>query len=336
MREKIRPPRENLVRAVYPGIELRDASEGDAPTLFGHFSVFNQWAEIDSMWEGNFMERIAPGAFAKTFRESRQKILLQHGRDPQLGQKPIAALDAGFPREDETGAYYEARLLDGMPPLVVSGLREGQYGASFTFTVMREDIVNEPKASAYNPKALPERTVREVQCPEFGPVTWGAYDNATSGVRSLTDEFMLDRLLGDRKLLAAIASTKRGEPGERTSKHQLLIARLKPVVAKVRASTADPQVLATIAQIDLLVDAADELVDTLMDEFGIPDPDEIEEGEPEEPAAAGANSKRKKSSAPSRPGAGKAATPGRSAAPEAPRFKTQEEWDKWISKNSIR
>lgn len=44
----------------------------------------------------------------------------------------------------------------------------------------------------------------------------------------------------------------------------------------------DPATLATIAQIDLLADQLDELVDTVMDQFGIPDEDEIAEGEPEE------------------------------------------------------
>jgi hypothetical protein len=44
----------------------------------------------------------------------------------------------------------------------------------------------------------------------------------------------------------------------------------------------DPATLAAIAQIDLLADQLDELVDTLMDQFGIPDEDEVAEGEPEE------------------------------------------------------
>src|SRR3990167_4485666 len=49
-----RPPRDNLVRSVMPGVELR--AEDDAkPTLFGHFAVFDQWTEIDSAFEGHFM-----------------------------------------------------------------------------------------------------------------------------------------------------------------------------------------------------------------------------------------------------------------------------------------
>lgn len=177
-----RPPRENLYRASMPGAEVR----ADGSTLFGHFAVFNQWTEINDMFEGSFMERIAPGAFRKTITDSRDamRVLFQHGRDPQVGDKPIAAITDL--REDKTGAYYEADLLDSVPPLIVDGLRAGLYGASFRFRVMREDIVEEPDPSAYNPRGLPERTIREAGVQEFGPVTFGAYSAATSGVRSIT------------------------------------------------------------------------------------------------------------------------------------------------------
>jgi hypothetical protein len=63
-------------------------------------------------------------------------------------------------------------------------------------------------------------------------------------------------------------------------------SRLRLIKQKVKAS-ADPETLAVIAQVDFLIDEADELVDTLMDDFGIPDPDEAAEGEPEEPVEAG-------------------------------------------------
>ena len=62
-----RPPRDNLYRAVMPGMEWRAAADdavGD-PIMFGHFARFNEWNEIDSWIEGRFMERVAPGAFAR-------------------------------------------------------------------------------------------------------------------------------------------------------------------------------------------------------------------------------------------------------------------------------
>lgn len=59
--------------------------------------------------------------------------------------------------------------------------------------------------------------------------------------------------------------------------------KARALLAKLKAASGlDPQTQATIAQIDLLADELDELVDTLMDTLGIPDPDELAEGEPEE------------------------------------------------------
>jgi hypothetical protein len=196
-----RPPRDSLVRALRPGPELRAAEDGaGAPTMHGHFAVFNQWTEIDSVFEGRFMESIAPGAFTKTFKENRDvmRVLFQHGRDPMLGSKPLGAISKL--EEDDTGAYYEVPLFRGIPELVMEGLTAGLYGASFRFRVTREEFVNKPKASAYNPEGLPERIVKETQVEEFGPVTFPAYAGATAGVRSLTDEFLLERLVSDPKM----------------------------------------------------------------------------------------------------------------------------------------
>lgn len=192
MSEKTSPPREAF-RAVMPGVQMRAADpEADTgPVLFGHFARFNEWTEIRSMWEGNFMERFVPGAFKKTIRESRNRmrVLFQHGQDPEIGDKPIAAITDL--REDDEGAYYEASLFDGLPPLVADGLRENQYGASFRFGVLREEVVDDPGPSDYNPHGLPERTVKEARVQEFGPVTFPAYEGATAGVRSMTDDFIL-------------------------------------------------------------------------------------------------------------------------------------------------
>src|SRR5262245_8203787 len=98
-------PRENLYRMVLPGCAVRATDEGR--TLTGHFNKFHEWTEINSVREGNFMERFAPGAFAKTFQESRDsiKVLFQHGRDPQIGDKPLGPIRDL--REDEIGPYYE-------------------------------------------------------------------------------------------------------------------------------------------------------------------------------------------------------------------------------------
>lgn len=213
MSDKQALPRENLFRAAHPAIEVRaDSGDGDGmPTLVGHFAVFNRWTEINSWFEGNFLERLAPGAFRKTFRENRDriKVLFQHGADPQIGDKPLGTIDEL--REDDTGGYYEVPLFDtSYNRDLVPGLEAGAYGASFRFQVMREELDEEPGESDDNPKGLPERTIKEVRLYEFGPVTFPAYAEATAGLRSLTDRFLFAEIERDParfRSLAALATT---------------------------------------------------------------------------------------------------------------------------------
>jgi HK97 family phage prohead protease len=183
-----RPPREDLVRAVPHEVELRDTA-GGPPKMVGHFARFNEWTEIDSVFEGNFMERVAPGAFKKTIAENgkRMRVLFQHGMDPQIGDKPLGSIDVL--KEDSQGPRYEVTLLDApyVRDNILPGLRANLYGSSFRFSVQREEFNRDASASDYNPKGLPERTLKEVAVREFGPVTFPAYAGATAGVRSLTD-----------------------------------------------------------------------------------------------------------------------------------------------------
>ena len=164
--------------------ELRDGDAG--PTLIGHFAVFDQWAEINSRFEGNFIERIAPGAFRKTFAENRSnmRVLFQHGKD-FLGEQILGKIQSL--EEDGRGARYEVSLYDGVPPLIMNGLRDNAYGASFRFRAMKEDWNDSPDRSTYNPDGLRERTITEAKVMEFGPVTFPAYPGSTAGLRSITD-----------------------------------------------------------------------------------------------------------------------------------------------------
>jgi HK97 family phage prohead protease len=205
-----RPPRDELVRALPHGFEVRD--DGDRPpVMVGHFARWNEWTEIDSIFEGHFMERIAPGAFKKTFDEngSRMRVLFQHGQDPQIGDKPLGTIDKL--EEDREGAYYEVPLLDApyVRDNILPGLRAGLYGSSFRFSVQREQFNRDAKPSDYNPKGLPERTLKELAVREFGPVTFPAYAGATAGVRSLTDQFMLGRYTRDPEIARQIVEAVR-------------------------------------------------------------------------------------------------------------------------------
>lgn len=183
-------PTANLLRARPGAVELRedDDSESEQGTLHGHFAVFDQWTEIDSVFEGRFMERISPGAFEQTFEERSPRVLFDHGHDPSIGNKPIGTPDVL--EEDEVGARYEVGLFDaGYVNDLRPAIRSGQLGASFRFSVTGEDWDKHPDESDINPEGIPERTITGVDLFEFGPVTFPAYDGATAGLRSRTDEW---------------------------------------------------------------------------------------------------------------------------------------------------
>ena len=161
-------------------------SPGAMPMLVGMFSQFDAWTEINSSAEGRLMERVASGAFASTIRRDRStmRILLNHGRDPYIGDKPVAPVELLL-EEPGRGAFYGGTLFRTSYNLdLVEALRAGQYGSSFRFQVVRESRVERPKASSHNPDRLPERTIVEARVFELGPVTFPAYAGATAGVGS--------------------------------------------------------------------------------------------------------------------------------------------------------
>lgn len=170
--------------------DKRDLPADSLGMMIVRFSPFNTWYEIDSWWEGCFMERTAPGAFTKTMNERRDQIktLFDHGYDFQIGGKILGSIMEL--REDSDTALSEVALYDtSYNRDLLPGLRDGAYGSSFMFRVMRDEWIEEPGRSDYNPDGLAERTIKEVKLYEAGPVTWPANPDATAGMRSLTDRF---------------------------------------------------------------------------------------------------------------------------------------------------
>src|SRR4051794_33515057 len=165
-------PTANLVRSllVPQAVELGAKADSSGPgTMTGHFAVFDEWTEINSWFEGDFLERIAPGAFARTIAErgDQIKVLYDHGRDPSLGNKPLGTISSL--KEDKRGAAYEVDLLDtGYVRDLVPALKAGLLGASFRFSITGEEINAKPGKSAHNPMGLPERSITDVDLFEFG------------------------------------------------------------------------------------------------------------------------------------------------------------------------
>lgn len=153
------------------------------------FSPFNSWYEIDSLWEGRFLERSVPGAFKRTIGQHNDRgsahqlrSLFNHGMEFNEGDKLLG--DVVDFVEDEDSPRATVRLFDA--PFVhnlLPGLRSGAYGSSFMFRVRKDTWNNEPEPSSHNPEGLPERTLKEVHVLEAGPVTWPANPAATAGMR---------------------------------------------------------------------------------------------------------------------------------------------------------
>jgi hypothetical protein len=148
-----RPPRDDLVRAQPAGVEhARRRRAGGMPTLFGHFAVFNRWTEIDSFWEGHFLERIASRRVQEDVPRAAAEGALPARHGP-AGRRQAVRRAPETLSEDDQGAYYEVPLLDtsynrDLDP----GLRPACTARAFRFSVMREEWVDEPGVSERQPE----------------------------------------------------------------------------------------------------------------------------------------------------------------------------------------
>jgi signal peptide peptidase SppA len=194
------------VRGPLAELGIRSASGRKRKTLEGPFVPFDEWIEVDSIIEGHFMESFAPGSVDKSIAERRDKIraILHHGREG-LGTMPIGKIvdlhaDAKF-------AYYEVELFDGLPTVFLEGVEAGQYGTSMKFELMRLAPRGQRLLGPeLNPQNLAEHRHLEVKVIELGPTPFAAYEGAALvGMRSLTDDVMLERLAEDPERLEALA-----------------------------------------------------------------------------------------------------------------------------------
>ena len=190
----------------YRSAELvyREEPDGSGGVLEGRMVPYDEWTEINSTLEGHFLERFRPGSLTKTLTERAHKlrVLFEHGFSPMLDVQPIAALESV--REEDDGPYYRAGLFEGIPQLIMSGLRAAQYGTSIGFRPVKVERNRKPEKSEHNPEGIEERSVTEAHLRELSVVTFPAYEGATAGVRSLTDEHMRKLLLRDPKTLLAL------------------------------------------------------------------------------------------------------------------------------------
>lgn len=194
---------------------LSDDVTGDGRTLEGYAAVFEQETSIKDFF-GTYSETITPGAFRKTLRDRRGKVVCQfnHGRDSRTGSVPIGVFTEL--REDDEGLFTKARLFrnDAVEP-VREAIAEGAInGMSFTFRVVRDewrDAEGEQVAADEVQSLLTDpgdrgplrRSLKEIHLLEAGPVVYPAYEGTSVGVRSVAELNDEDR--------AEIAAALRGE-----------------------------------------------------------------------------------------------------------------------------
>jgi hypothetical protein len=181
----------DVIRSLGATPEIRSADDDDSlGTLEIPFSPFNTWYEVNSKFEGRFLERTTPGTFVDTIANDRHimRSLFDHGHDPQIGNKiigPITDL-----REDAHSPVGVVRMLrTSYNADLLPGLRAGAYGSSFRMHVLADNWDDKPTRSEHNPDGIPERTITRVRALEFGPVTFPANPSASVIVRSGTDHF---------------------------------------------------------------------------------------------------------------------------------------------------
>jgi HK97 family phage prohead protease len=161
-------------------------------TMEVRYSRFGVWYEVNSWWEGRFLERVQKGAFKRTLAQHNDansshniKTLFNHGMDFHIGDKLLGDITSA--KEESDSPVHLVNLWDtSYNRDLLPGLRRGAYGSSFMFVVAKDAWDHEPESSDHNPEGLPERTITETRTYEAGPVTWPANPEATSGMRCLS------------------------------------------------------------------------------------------------------------------------------------------------------
>ncbi len=167
-----------------------DAAEvpNSVGTISGYASVTGVWTQISDR-SGVFMEQISPGAF-RDVNPADVILMFGHGKDPFLGERPIATLDSLV--EDDAGLAYRGQLLPTLGVLeILPALSANLFGSSFKFAVHEDRYDPHPQRSQHNPDALPERLVDLVEIFEISPVVYPAYRSATATAVPAADTLLL-------------------------------------------------------------------------------------------------------------------------------------------------
>lgn len=262
--------------------EFEARNVGDEFRIAGHAAVF----ERHSQDLGGFVERVAPGAFAKTIREADVRALFNH--DPNM----ILARSRGGVgtlrlAEDRQGLSYELNLD-----------RRQSYANDLAIAIERGDITQSSfgfrtisDSWSRTDTGYPLRTLTEVSLNngDVSPVTYPAYLDADVAARALTHvstrigvsatdlltALRAGRLPGENTHMTATPIVEARDLGYTVLSIAEIANALDVLLDQYEASMAATPMDMTVCS--GLYTAIDNLVDDLCMIVGVSDPDEAAE-----------------------------------------------------------
>lgn len=155
-------------------IELRAA--GSSLVARGYAYVFNKYSQD----LGGFVERIAPGAGAKSIGDHDIRALFNHDPNHILGRMGAGTLRMG---EDGTGGWYEIDIPDTTLGRDLSeSLKRGDIsGSSFGFRLMPDG-----EDWSLSEQGFPVRTLNAFAIRDVGPVVFPAYVDTSAALKRLS------------------------------------------------------------------------------------------------------------------------------------------------------
>lgn len=159
-----------------------ESEEGEkSPKIIGYAAKFNSLSE--EMW--GFRETIAKGAFAEALKDGDVRALFNHDPNIVLGRSTAGTLVL---TEDDIGLRYEITPPDTQTVRdIIESIKRGDISqSSFAFSMQGDG--NDEWQELPDDKAV--RTIKKVsRLFDISPVTYPAYSDTESGVRSAEEVF---------------------------------------------------------------------------------------------------------------------------------------------------
>lgn len=262
--------------------EFEARQVGNEFRIAGHAAVF----ERHSQDLGGFVERVAPGAFAKTIREADVRALFNHDPNMILGRSRggVGTLHLG---EDRTGLSYEVSLD-----------RRQSYANDLAIAIERGDVTQSSfgfrtisDSWSRTDSGYPLRTLTEVSLNngDVSPVTYPAYLDSDVAARALhhastrigvsADDLLTALrdgcLPGENTTMSTSTLVESRDLGYTVLSIAELANSLDVLIDQYETSMSTPGIDPTVCA--GLFTAIDNLVDDLCMIVGVSDPDEAAE-----------------------------------------------------------